>query len=49
MSITEKPTKGYQTIRLPLEQTEYELFLSDKDVAKAQIDKLYSRYPELFP
>jgi hypothetical protein len=49
MSITEKPTKGYQTIRLPLEQTEYELFLSDKDVAKAQIDKLYSQYPELFP
>ncbi|CAK8715478.1 hypothetical protein GKODMF_07090 [Candidatus Electrothrix gigas] len=49
MSITEKPTKGYHTIRLPLEQTEYELFLSDKDVAKAQIDKLYSQYPELFP
>ncbi|WYD81708.1 MAG: hypothetical protein V8K32_04845 [Candidatus Electrothrix gigas] len=52
MSITEKPTKRYHTyhtIRLPLEQTEYELFLSDKDVAKAQIDKLYSQYPELFP
>ena len=49
MSITEKPTKGYQTIRLPLEQTEYELFLVDKDIAKAQIDKLYSEYPELFP
>ncbi len=49
MSITEKPTKGYHTIRLSLEQTEYELFLSDKDVAKAQINKLYSQYPELFP
>jgi hypothetical protein len=49
MSIEEKQTKGYHTIRVPLEQTEYELFLTDKDVAKAQIDKLYSQHPELFP
>ncbi len=49
MSIAEKQTKGYHTIRLPLEQTEYELFLADKNVAKAQIDKLYSQDPELFP
>jgi hypothetical protein len=49
MSITEKESKGYRTIRLPFEQTEHELFLADKDVAKAQIDKLYNQYPELFP
>ena len=49
MSIAEKITKGYQTIRLPFEQAEHEAFLADKGVAKAQIDKLCKQYPELFP
>ena len=49
MSITEKITKGYRTIRLPFEQTAHEAFLADKVVAKVQIDKLYNQYPELFP
>ena len=49
MSIAEKQTKGYCTIRLPFEQTEHGLFLADADVAKARIDKLYRQYPELFP
>ena len=42
-------TKGYRTLRLPLDRHEYDDFLSDKAFAKARLEELYGYYPELFP
>jgi hypothetical protein len=41
--------KGYRTLRLPLAEHAYELFVSDKTFAKERVDQLYGQYPKLFP
>src|SRR6266478_4500575 len=43
------PKKGYRTIRLPLAESEYDRFLSDRAYAKARLDELYEDFPEVFP
>jgi hypothetical protein len=48
-TVTHPPKKGYRTIRLPLAESKYERFLSDRAYAKARLDELYEDYPELFP
>jgi hypothetical protein len=48
-TVTHPPKKGYRTLRLPLAESEYDRFLSDRAYAKARLDELYEDYPELFP
>jgi hypothetical protein len=48
-TVAHPPKKGYRTIRLPLAESEYDRFLSDRAYAKARLDELYEDFPELFP
>ena len=48
-TVAHPPKKGYRTIRLPLAESEYDRFLSDRSYAKARLDELYEDFPELFP
>ena len=48
-TVTHPPKKGYRTIRLPLAESEYDRFLTDRSYAKARLDELYEDFPELFP
>jgi hypothetical protein len=48
-TVTHPLKKGYRTIRLPLTQSEYDRFLSDRAYAKARLEELYEDFPELFP
>jgi hypothetical protein len=48
-TVTHSPKKGYHTIRLPLVESEYDRFLSDRAYAKARLDELYEDFPEVFP
>jgi hypothetical protein len=48
-TVTHPPKKGYRTIRLPLAESEYDRFLSNRSYAKARLDELYEDFPELFP
>ena len=48
-TVTHPLKKGYRTIRLPLAETEYDRFLSDRVYAKTRLDELYENFPELFP
>jgi hypothetical protein len=34
---------------LPISEADYERFMSENEFAKAQLDELYARHPELFP
>ena len=47
--VTHSPKKGYRTIRLPLAESEYDRFLSNRSYAKARLDEFYEDFPELFP
>ena len=49
MIISDKPRRGYRTIRLPI--TESDFFQIDDDIrfAKTTVDQLYHEHPELFP
>ena len=49
VTVSHSPKKGYRTIRLPLAESEYDHFLSDRAYAKARLDELYEDFPELFP
>ena len=50
MTTIAHPTKkGYRTIRLPLTESEYDRFLTDRSYAKARLEELYEEYAELFP
>jgi hypothetical protein len=42
-------TKGYWTLRLPLDRHEYTDFSSENAFAKARLEELSGHYPELFP
>jgi hypothetical protein len=48
-TVAQAPPKGYRTIRLPLDEQEYERFLTDRPYAKARLQELYEDAPELFP
>ncbi len=48
-TVTQPLRRGYRTLRLPISETDYERFMTDNEFAKAQLDKLYERHPELFP
>ena len=49
MNVTEKPRRGYRTIRLPIQESEYFKFENDVVFAREKTDQLYQKYPELFP
>jgi hypothetical protein len=48
-TVAHQAKKGYRTLRLPLAEHEYDLFVSDKTFAKERLAHLYGQYPELFP
>ena len=48
-TVAHPPKKEYRTIRLPLAESEYDRFLSDRAYAKARLEELYEDFPELFP
>mgnify|MGYP003580757066 FL=1 len=49
VTVSHSPKKGYRTIRLPLAESEYDRFLSDRAYARSRLDELYEDFPELFP
>lgn len=48
-TVTQPLRRGYRTLRLPISEADYERFMMDNALAKAQLDELYERHPELFP
>ena len=48
-TVAQPSSRGYRTLRLPIEETNYERFLSDRDYARSVLDALYDQHPELFP
>ena len=50
MTTIAHPTKkGYRTIRLPLTESEYDRFLTDRSYAKARLEELHEECAALFP
>ena len=49
MIISDKPRRGYRTLRLPLPESDYHRFVSDVPFAREMLDQLYNEIPELFP
>ncbi len=47
--ISDKPRRGYKTLRLPLPASDYDHFVSDTSFARKTIDRIYNETPELFP
>jgi hypothetical protein len=43
------PKKGYRTIRLPLAESAYDRFLTDRSSAKDRLEDLYGEFAALFP
>jgi hypothetical protein len=48
-TVAHPPKKGYRTIRLPLAESEYERFLTDRSSAKDRLEELYEAGAALFP
>ena len=48
-TVAHPPKKGYRTIRLPLAESEYDRFLTDRSYAKDRLEELYGEFAELFP
>src|SRR2546421_3673239 len=48
-TVAHPPKKGYRTIRLPLAESEYDRFLTDRSYAKDRLEELYEESAELFP
>jgi len=48
-TVAHPPKKGYRTIRLPLAESEYGRFLTDRSYAKDRLEELYEECAELFP
>jgi hypothetical protein len=48
-TVPHSPKKGYRTLRLPLAESEYDRFLSDRAYAKVRLDELYEDFPDVFP
>ena len=48
-TVAHPPKKGYRTIRLPLAESEYYRFLTDRSSAKDRLEALYEECAALFP
>jgi len=48
-TVAHPPKKGYRTIRLPLAESEYDRFLTDRSYAKARLEELYEECAALLP
>jgi hypothetical protein len=48
-TVTHSLKKGCRTIRLPLSESEYDRFLSDRAYARTRLDERYEDFPEWFP
>src|SRR5262245_4176512 len=48
-TVAQPPKKGYRTIRLPLAESEYDHFLTDRSYAEDRLEELYEEFAELFP
>ena len=48
-TVAHPPKKGYRTIRLPLTESEYDRFLTDRFYARDRLEALYGEFAELFP
>jgi hypothetical protein len=48
-TVAHPPKKGYRTIRLPLAESEYDRFLTDRSSAKDRLEELYEECAALFP
>jgi hypothetical protein len=48
-TVAHPPKKGYRTIRLPLAESEYDRFLTDRSYAKDRLEELYEECAEWFP
>jgi hypothetical protein len=52
-TVAHPPQKGYRTIRLPLAESEYDRFLTDRFYAKDRLEALYEEcavwFPDAFP
>jgi hypothetical protein len=48
-TVAHLPKKGYRTIRLPLAESEYARFLTDRSYAKDRLEELYEECAALFP
>ena len=49
MILTDKPCRGYRTLRLLLTESDYLSFMSDRLFAKNIIDQIQDDCPEVFP
>ena len=47
--ISDKPRRGYKTLRLPFPEPDYNHFVSDTSFARKELDRIYEETPELFP
>ena len=48
-TVAHPPKKGYRTIRLPLAESEYARFLTDRSYAKDRLEELDEECAALFP
>ena len=48
-TVAHSPKKGYRTIRLPLAESEYARFLTNRAYAKARLEECDEDVPALFP
>lgn len=48
-TVAQRSIRGDRTLRLPIDEVDYERFMTDNEFAKTQLDKLYARHPELYP
>ena len=44
--VAHSPKKGYRTIRLPLAESEYDRFLTNRAYAKARLEEFYEDVPD---
>jgi hypothetical protein len=48
-TVAQPPKKGYRTIRLPLTESAYDCFLTDRSYAEDRLEALYEECAALFP
>ena len=48
-TVTQSPSRGYRTLRLPIAETDYDRFINKAAFAKATLNRVYEQHPELFP
>lgn len=49
MSLPNNRKRGYCTVRLPINETDYSRFVQDNQFAHSYLEALYQQHPELFP